>query len=175
MLAAQAALILLLLKARECRHAGVFGNMILWASVATSMNIARRDTVHLPLYAGSSGTVSTSGGRRTAAATDSKDTQGGKAPTTGTSSPEFTAEAERLEGPSSGVCTACDMDLALGVITQPGGSGQRSAMIAAAAAAWPDDAAGVLALLLLEDVVLERGQACLIPAGCPHAYVCGKC
>jgi hypothetical protein len=47
-------------------------------------------------------------------------------------------------------------------------------MIAAAAAAWPGDAAGVLALLLLEDVVLERGQACLIPAGCPHAYVCGE-
>lgn len=106
---------------------------------------------------------------------------GPKVPTTGTSSAEFAAEAERLEGPTSGVCTASDLDIALGVITQQCGSGQRDAMsgqrgamISTAAAAWPDDAAGVLALLLLEDVVLERGQACLIPAGCPHAYICGK-
>jgi mannose-6-phosphate isomerase class I len=46
-------------------------------------------------------------------------------------------------------------------------------MLKAAAAAWPGEATGVLALLLLEDVVLGPGEAALIPSGCPHAYVCG--
>jgi hypothetical protein len=47
-------------------------------------------------------------------------------------------------------------------------------MLSAAARAWPEDPVGVLGLMLLEDVVLGPGEAAVIPAGCPHAYICGK-
>lgn len=48
-------------------------------------------------------------------------------------------------------------------------------MLSAAASAWPDDPVGLLSLMLLEDVVLGPGDAAIIPAGCPHAYICGEC
>lgn len=97
-----------------------------------------------------------------------------KVPTTGTSSPEVLAEAAALSGPPQPAGKACDLALALGLVSEPGGLGSRDAMLAAVATAWPGDPAGVLALLLMEDVVLQRGESILIPAGCPHAYVCGE-
>jgi len=84
------------------------------------------------------------------------------------------ATAAALSGPDN-VAKDCDLAVALSVLgSKPGGWSQRCAMLSAAARAWPDDPAGVLGLMLLEDVVLGPGEAVIIPAGCPHAYVCGE-
>lgn len=84
------------------------------------------------------------------------------------------ATAAALSGPDN-VAKDCDLAIALSVLgSKPGGLSQRCAMLCAAARAWPDDPAGVLGLMLLEDVVLGPGEAVIIPAGCPHAYICGE-
>lgn len=57
---------------------------------------------------------------------------------------------------------------------KPGSDSGRYAMLSAARIAWPDDPVGLLGLMLLEDVVLGPGEAVIIPAGCPHAYICGE-
>jgi hypothetical protein len=83
------------------------------------------------------------------------------------------ATAAALAGPDH-VPKACDLALAMSVLgCRPGGLSQRLSLLSAAARAWPDDPAGVLGLMLLEDVVLAPGEAVIIPAGCPHAYICG--
>jgi hypothetical protein len=84
--------------------------------------------------------------------------------------------AAALSGPDN-VGKACDLSIALSLLScKPGGgsSSQRYAMLSAALQAWPDDARGVLGLMLLEDVVLSPGGAALIPADMPHAYICGE-
>lgn len=84
------------------------------------------------------------------------------------------ATAAALSGPDS-VPKDCDLAIALSVLgSKPGTLSQRFAMLSAARKEWPDDPEGVLALMLLEDVVLAPGEAVIIPAGCPHAYICGK-
>lgn len=84
------------------------------------------------------------------------------------------ATAAGLMGPEI-VPKACDVALALSTLgAKPGDSSQRYAMLSAAVSAWPDDPVGILGLMLLEDVVLGPGESVMIPAGCPHAYVCGK-
>jgi hypothetical protein len=85
------------------------------------------------------------------------------------------ATAAALSGPDD-VPKSCELSIALSVLGSKSGSlSQRFAMLSAARKDWPDDPAGVLALMLLEDVVLGPGEAAIIPAGCPHAYVCGEC
>lgn len=84
------------------------------------------------------------------------------------------ATAAALSGPSY-VAKDCELAIALSVLgCKPGTLSQRHAMLSAAVRAWPDDPVGVLGLMLLEDVVLGPGEAAIIPAGCPHAYVCGE-
>lgn len=85
------------------------------------------------------------------------------------------ATAAALSGPES-VPSDCQLALALSLLgARPGSVSQRFAMLSAVARAWPDDPVGVLSCMLLEDVVLAPGEAVMIPAGCPHAYVCGEC
>lgn len=76
-------------------------------------------------------------------------------------------------GPEN-VPSECELALALSLLgSKPGSTSQRFSMLSAVRRAWPDDPVGVLGCMMLEDVVLAPGEAVMIPAGCPHAYVCG--
>lgn len=92
----------------------------------------------------------------------------------GSSEAQQATTAAALSGPDT-VPKACDLAIALSVLgSKPGSDRQRYAMLSAARSAWPDDPVGLLGLMLLEDVVLGPGEAVIIPAGCPHAYICGE-
>lgn len=136
------------------------------ATVCSAVLTVMQDKVQAPRH-----TPGQAPGTTTSAAPTGTVTSSGHHP--GSMEAQQAATAAALSGPDN-LAHSCDLALALSVLgSKPGGLSQRFAMLSAAAAAWPDDPVGVLGLMLLEDVVLGPGEAIIIPAGCPHAYVCG--